>query len=489
MNLTRFSLFNMSIELRPYQSESILQLRQGFAKGHQRQVLCLPTGAGKTVVFSDMVRMAAEKGTVTIVLTDRTELFKQTIKALGKVGVAVEEINASKKITYEGATIYLAMVETLKRRKHININPGLIILDEAHKGNFNAVLDLFPNSRVIGATATPEGKHFFKYYQSIVQNIDIPDLVEQGFLCDCKPWQMQDDFSDLQVKAGEYTDNSLMEHFDKPKLYSGVIKWWQKMAPGTKTICFNVNIEHTIKMHQSFLDAGISSEYITSKTPKDERNRILAAFTAGHFLVLNNCGILTTGYDEPSIQTVIMNRATKSLPLFLQCAGRGSRLYPGKENFTLLDFGMNHQRHGLWNLPREWKLEPPKKKGEGVAPIKTCGNKECECIVPASAKLCKFCGYVFPVREAEEVEGVMVEVTAQTPVHLRGRKISDLNILELIQLETSKAYKASFIWRVVRSHGEDALSQYAKLKGHSNGWVYRQKQDIQNNQFTDYRIK
>lgn len=477
------------ISLRPYQSESILQLRQGFAKGYQRQVLCLPTGAGKTVVFSDMVRMAAEKGTVTIVLTDRTELFKQTIKSLGKVGVAVEEISSNRKKIYEGATIYLAMVETLKRRTHININPDLIIIDEAHKGNFTAIIDKFPNSRIIGATATPEGKHFFQYYHSIVQNIDIPELVADGYLCDCKPWQMQDDFSDLTVKAGEYTDNSLMEHFDKPKLYGGVIKWWQKMTPGTKTICFNVNIEHTIKMHNAFLEAGISSEYITSKTPKEERDRILSAFTAGAFLVLNNCGILTTGYDEPSIETVIMNRATKSLPLFLQCAGRGSRLYPGKTHFTLLDFGMNHQRHGLWNLPREWKLEPPKKKGEGVAPIKTCGNTECECIVPASAKVCKFCGYTFPVSDKEVTEGVMVEVKAKTPSHLQGKRISELSIPELIDLESSKAYKASFIWRVIRSHGEEALNQYAKLKNHSNGWVYRQKNDLSNNSFTDYKIK
>src|SRR6187402_989722 len=304
------------IQLRGYQQEAINKLREGFRSGHQRQVLCLPTGAGKTVVFSEMVAQAAKKGTVTIVLTDRTELFKQTIKALGKAGVAVEEVRAGKSYIYPGATIYLAMVETIKRRKHLELKPDLIILDEAHKGNFTAILDQYPDCRVIGATATPEGRHFFKYYHGIVQNIDIPELVELGFLCDCKAFQMVDDFSDLETKAGEYTDASLMGHFDKPKLYSGVIDEWLKLTPNTKTICFNVNIDHTIKMNNAFLDAGISSEYITSKTPKEERSRILSAFRSGAFLVLNNCGILTTGYDEPSIQTVILNRATKSLPLF-----------------------------------------------------------------------------------------------------------------------------------------------------------------------------
>lgn len=479
----------MSISLRPYQTESILQLRQGFANGHQRQVLCLPTGAGKTVVFSDMVRMAAEKGTVTIVLTDRTELFKQTIKALGRVGVAVEEISPNKKTIYEGATIYLAMVETLKRRKHLNLNPGLIILDEAHKGNFTSILEQFPDARIIGATATPEGKHFFKYYQSIVQNIDIPDLIDQGFLVDCRAYQMQDDFSDLEVKAGEFTDSSLLSHYDKPKLYDGVISEWNRLASGLKTICFNVNITHTINTHKAFLDAGISSEYITSKTPKEERNRILEAFKQGSFTVLNNCGILTTGYDEPSIQCVIMNRATKSLPLFLQCFGRGSRLYPGKDYFVGLDFGMNHDRHGMWNEPRDWKLKPPREKKESVSPVKECPNTQCGCLNPISAAKCKFCGELFPIKEKELGVGVMVEVKSKIPEVIIGRRVSDLSVEELISLESSKVYKPSFIWRVIRHLGEDAVYKYARVKGYKKGWTSRQIADLDNCQFTDYKIK
>lgn len=479
------------LSLRPYQTESILQLRQGFANKHQRQVLCLPTGAGKTVVFSEMVRLAAERGTITIVLTDRTELFKQTIKSLTRSGVAVEEIAPHKKKTYTGATIYLAMVETIKRRSEViaALDPGLIILDEAHKGNFTKILDLFPNARVIGATATPEGKHFFKYYQHIVQNIDIPDLVEQGFLVDCKAYQMEDDLSDLEVKAGEYTDSSLMAHFDKPKLYDGVISEWQRLASGLKTICFNVNIQHTINTHNAFIAAGISSEYITSKTVKHERERILSAFTQGAFMVLNNCGILTTGYDEPSIQCVIMNRATKSLPLFLQCFGRGSRLFPGKEIFIGLDFGMNHNRHGMWNEAREWKLKPPREKKEAVAPVKECKNPECGCLNPISAVKCKYCGTPFPIKEKELGEGVMVQVTPRIALELIGRKISELNVDQLLSLETAKKYKPTFIWRVLRSHGELAVLEYAKIKGYKQGWINRQLSDLDNCEFTDYKIK
>lgn len=479
------------LNLRPYQQEAILQLRQGFSKKYQRQVLCLPTGAGKTVVFSEMVRLAAERGTVTIVLTDRTELFKQTIASLSRSGVAVEEIAPHKKNTYMDAVVYLAMVETIKRRKHIidGLNPSLIILDEAHKGNFTSILELFPQARVIGATATPEGKHFFKYYQHIVQNIDIPDLVEQGFLVDCKAYQMQDDMSDLEVKAGEYTDSSLLAHYDKPKLYDGVISEWKRLANGLKTICFNVNIKHTLNTHNAFIEAGISSAYITSKTPKEERQQILSAFKQGAFLVLNNCGILTTGYDEPSIQCVIMNRATKSLPLFLQCFGRGSRLYPGKSVFIGLDFGMNHDRHGMWNEAREWKLKSPREKKESVAPVKECPNSECGCLNPISAMVCKYCGAPFPIKEKQLGNGVMVEVTPRLPEHLIGRRISYLSLPELIELEIAKKYKPSFIWRVIRSMGENAVRDYASIKGYKSGWINRQITEIDNNQFTDYKIK
>lgn len=434
-------------------------------------------------MFSEIVKRAAMRGTKTIVLTDRTELFKQTIKSLNNIGVAVEEIAPNKKNTYLDAVIYVGMVETLKRRLDLieNLNPQLLICDEAHKGNFTKILDQFENARVIGATATPVGKHFHKYYTEIVQNIDVPELVEQGFLVDCKPYQMQDDFSDLEVKAGEFTSDSLDMHFNQTKLYDGVIENWQKYANNKKTICFNVSIKHTIAMNESFLKAGISSEYITSKTPKLDRERILKAFTEGAFTVLNNCGILTTGYDEPSIECVIMNRATKSLPLWLQCVGRGSRLYQNKNEFILLDFGGNHTRLGMWNEPRTWSIKEKKKRASNeVTPVKSC--PKCDGINFASARVCRYCDYKFPIEEKELVQGVMVEVV---PSHLIGRRISDLDLYELIELQHSKKYKPSYIWRVVRA--KELIKEYAEIMGYSKGWVWRQENEESTN-YTDYKI-
>ena len=471
------------MNLRPYQQEAISDLRESFKNGHRRIILALPTGAGKTVVFSEMVRMAADKGTRVLVLTDRIELFEQTFKAIQRHNIPIQIVNANTASIDQRATVTVAMIETLHRRAY-NVEPDLIIIDEAHKGNFTKLIDAHPTSRVIGATATPVGKHIPKYYSDIIQTIDTPDLVNRGYLCECKAFQMVDDFSDLTIKGKEYTDESLFNHFNKRKLYSGVVTEWQKRTPDKKTIIFNVNIEHSNAMANEFNENGIVSESITSKTPKAERERILAAFSKGLFPVLNNCGILTTGYDEPSIECVIMNRKTLSLPLFLQCLGRGSRIYPGKSNFTVLDFGMNHDQHGMWNEPREWSLKEKKKKKEGAAPVKTC--PKCEAMLYATAKVCKFCNHVFEQVAAPAVEGVMVEVV---PKKFIGKTITELSLVELVELQKTKKYKASFIWRVIRSKGEETLKEYAGLMGYTSGWVYRQSQLLSDSKFNDYAIR
>ncbi len=381
------------------------------------------------------------------------------------------------------------MIETFKRRNIENYHPTLIIADEAHKSAFTKVFQNYPDAFIIGATATPVGKHIPQIYTNIVQTIDTPHLIEQGFLSPCKAFQMQDDFSDLTIKGGEYTDESQYAHYNKPKLYKGVVDKWQQLATNKKTLVFNVNIKHAEEMNREFKEAGIISEVVTSNTTSEERKRILTAFKQGHVTVLNNCGILTTGYDEPSIECVIMNRKTKSLPLWLQCCGRGSRIYQGKSQFIILDFGMNHHEHGMWEEPREWTLnqKKPKKKQEQPPSVKECPS--CTALVFAAARICNHCGFEFAIAEPELKEGVMVEVKPTAPEHLKGKKIAELDIPELLELERSKKYKPSFIWRVIRSKGEVAIKQYAALKGYSSGWIYRQRIQSTDSNFTNFTIR
>lgn len=478
----------MKFELREYQKDTIRELRSGFKKGQKRQVLCLPTGAGKTVVFSTMIANALKKGTKVLTVTDRVELFDQTFKAIENTGaIRPELIAAGARNIDEKHQLHVAMVETLSRRikKLPDLKPDMIVIDEAHKGNFTKIIEAYPDAFVIGATATPVGKHFFKYYSNIVHPVDIPELVAEGYLSPCHAFQMQDDFSDLETRRGEFTESSMLMHYDKPKLYGGVVDQYLKRANGKKTLVFNCNIEHAEKMNAEFLSRGVRSEVITSKTNKHDRQRILQAFSDGLIPVLNNCGILTTGYDEPSIECIIVNRATQSLPLWLQMCGRGSRIYPNKDRFTLLDFGGNHDRHGLWSEKRTWRLDPPKKKKDGVAPVKTCEG--CEAMIATSVRVCPYCGHEHEVNARQLGQGDLVEV--QAPAELVGKFIGELTIDELIDLQKSGKYKASFIWRVVRSKGYEKLKEYAIKMQYSKGWLWRQKKDLQKSQFNDYRIK
>ena len=477
------------MKLRPYQNKTIAELRAGF-KINRRQVLALPTGAGKTVIFSEIVYLAAERGTKCLVVTDRIELFKQTFRALRRTGITPQEITAKRRADVDAdAVVSVAMVETVKRRivsGKISLKPELIIIDEAHKRNFDAIIDLFPTSLVIGATATPIGAQFHKYYSGIVSTIDIPELVEKGYLSKCRAYEMQEDLSDLKTRAGEYTASSLNEHYNKKGLFDGVVAEYIKKAAGKKTLVFNVSIEHTLNMTEAFRAAGIEAEALTSNTPPEEREDILKRFKEGSFPVLNNCGILTTGYDEPSIETIIVNRATKSLALWLQMVGRGSRTFKNKAEFLVLDFGLNHTRHGLWQQPRVWKIEPPKKRSDvkDVAPVKSCPN--CEAIIFATAKACEFCDYVFPVEAAKLREGVLIEVTNEAAYI--GKKISEVSLTDLADLQKAKRFSHHYIWRVVRSKGVESLREYAQLMKYSGGWIIRQKKDLHNSAFVNVRL-
>jgi len=478
------------VQLYDYQLKAVSDLRSGFLANYQRQVLQSATGSGKTIMFSDMAFKTLQRGNKVIIITDRIELCKQTFKAISHYDNTVEVMTAGARISPNPKCI-IAMVETLNNhlRKGWDWKPDLIIIDEAHKGNFTKILDHWLNVRTIGATATPIGKHFHKYYQHIVTTKDIPHLIEDNRLSPCRPYQMQDSFDDLKKSRGEFTDDSLFSHFNKPKLYSGVVEKWKEKATGLKTLVFCVNIKHAEETAKAFNDAGILAECITSKSTKEDRDRILRAHQTGCFNVLVNCGILTTGYDDPTIKCIVVNRATLSLPLWLQMCGRGSRVFKGKSEFLILDFGMNHDRFGRWDSPRVWDLKAPKKKSDKLqaAPVKLCPS--CEAMLHVSVRTCEFCGYKYPEISSEQKDGELVEVPKYIPSELIGRRISSLSLLEIFELQKAKRYKASFCWRVVRSQGDEAIFNYAKLAGYSRGWSKRQLEDINNSEFTDYLLK
>ena len=490
------------MQLYPFQNTGVNNIRESF-RNNKRVLYVAPTGSGKTVTFSYICAKAIEKGSTVLVLSDRVEIFKQNLRSVSKHNIKACLIDAKNKRIDPESKLFFGMVETFKRRINLfkNIKIDLIIVDEAHKQVYYKVFDSFPDVKTLGVTATPVGKKLHLYYNTLIQSIDIPELIEHGFLSSCIGYQMQDDFSDLQTdNSGEFTEQSNFEHFSKARIYDGLIDKYLEKAHGKKTLVFCVNIEHCIQTAKAFNAAGIKAYCLTSETSDTERAWILNEYGKS-FTVLINANILVAGFDDPSIEVVIFNRATNSLPVWLQGCGRGSRIFPGKTHFMVLDFGGNFSRHGLWSQPREWSLTPPKKKkkGIGAVPIREC--KSCGAMLPAQQRKCNFCGFEISEKEAELLKGQLVEVAAPKgppPVNpeVVGRKISDLSVSELIELETSKAIKPVYCWRVLRSKGEASIIEYANAKKYKNSWIWRQTQtmaeeqmDHGSTQFNDFKIK
>lgn len=490
--------------LRPYQSDARLSLRHHFANSKKKVILCLPTGAGKTVIFSYLVAETIKRNPKAriLILVDRIELLAQAGGTLAKFGIDWSPISAGAEVEHH-ASVYVGMVETFYKRiakfPHL-LDLNLVIIDEAHRGNFKKLFPHFrPHTFVIGATATPiaAGKKdpLNKLYDDIVVPISISGLIESGYLVPAETYAAKTDTSKLKVdKTGEYSVESQLDVFAKRSVYDGVVnKYIQLSTQGgkpEKAICFNVNIEHSIEVCRRFLEAGIMAEHLDGETPSDQRAAILKRFQTGETMVLCNVGIVTTGYDEPSVTTIIVNRATTSVPLWLQMCGRGARLYEGKASFKIIDMGDNWRALGLWEDERDWvdifnnPIKAKKKKNAPPAPVKDCPN--CEAIVPLSAKICPYCQYNFPVEVREVVLAEEVEfdlISSVKPKDWGGLSVPDLAKVQLI-----KGYKLGWVLHQLKDRAKgdlDAhkqlLSEFAAVRGYKRGWVDRQLEGFATN--------
>jgi superfamily II DNA or RNA helicase len=438
-----------------------------FRSGSKRVILCLPTGAGKTVIFSDIAARAALKGKKVAILTHRRELLSQA----GKLN-----------------SCDVLMVETLNNqiKKGLDLNQyDLLVIDEAHIGNFRKILQGFEGF-VIGATATPASNPPLKdSYNAIVCPVGIETLIKDNWLAVPKTYAMHPvDTSKLQTARGEYTEASLDDAFNRPKVYEGVVQEFCKGWAQSKAIVFCVNISATINTAEAFAkELGADRVYaVHSKQCPQERSQIIAKFTTSSDGILVNCGIATTGFDCPDIEVVVVNRATKSVALWLQMVGRASRRTEQKEAFTILDFGENVTRLGFWQEPRDWAnlFLNPKKKGEGVAPVKDC--PACGFVAYASARICANCGAEFapnPKTEAE-VLAELKEMQYKQLGKLEGRKIYDIaqNSADLFELQRVKKYKQAFIERVLYFANYSELQRFWRSKGYTDGYRWRKERDF-----------
>lgn len=454
--------------------------------------MCAPTGSGKTATFSSIAAASYNNGRKILILTDRRELRKQSGGTLAYFGISPGIIEPGYPQDWR-IPVQVGMVKTfLNRAKKSPLLwdwPDLVIVDECHRGEFKKVLKGFPDSTyIIGATATPvsttKSDPLHNYFDDIVSTIGIPELIEQASLVTAITYSVELDKSSLRKKGGEYSEESQMSMFDRRERYSGVVEKWQQFASGRRTMCFCVNIEHSKKTAAAFCAEGVPAMHLDGSTPEAERERILARHRAGEFPVLCNVGITTAGYDDPAISCIIFDRVTTSLALWLQCCGRGSRPFPGKENFIILDMGANYDALGLWEEDRDWLqvFRNPGRVNEGIAPTKLC--PQCQAIIRASARSCDYCFYEIPARERDEDElnikfGLVTKKKKKEkpePLPKPPRALwGGLTIPEIARLIETETYKRGWAIRVLkeRSQPEKALAEFAEYMGYKENWVRR----------------
>ena len=395
--------------LRPYQERSVIQVAEKL-RNNRRVVFQLPTGGGKTHTFSAITKRYIEKsGKAVLILVHRKELMAQTTRTLfASYGISGQVIKAGMK-TIPIAACYVGMVESVNRRISQLKNIGLVIIDEAHNLSFAKMHEHFPEQYIIGFTATPltssKAKPLNKYFSDIVCGIDIPELIELGSLCQNITYAPKEtvDASSLKVKAGEYDEKLMGMEFSKAKHITNTLVAYQKYAADTKCLIFNCNIEHSNLVNDAFVAAGLPSKQLDSTCA--DRDETVKWYLNTPNAILNNVGILTMGFDAPDTETIIMNRATLSMPLWLQCCGRGSRPTDAKSSFTIIDLGQNAVTHGDWSAERDWRelfFNPPKAGKPGVAPVKNCPS--CDAILHTRVMVCPYCGHLFPPPEIEEAE-------------------------------------------------------------------------------------
>ena len=467
--------------LRPYQTKAIDLMRTSIADGKKRIILCSPTGSGKTVMFTYMVAKALERGKQAIIFTDRIELLKQSNGALDLFGIKPTLIEASKTRLDVSGNCFIAMAQTFSRRKNATeytdlLNRmDLVIIDEAHKQTFNPLLPYInPNAVVIGATATPMRRGnqecLSKFYQKLYIAVEVQELINQGYLAKPITYGIPQDFSGVRMKGNDYDTEQMAQLYSERQVYEGVVQNYTNICKGKKAILFASNIASSKEVCDALQYAGYNARHVDGEMPKFLRADIIDWFKHTPDAILCNCDLMTTGFDEPSIEVVILYRATASLPLFMQMVGRGSRVTNTKEKFTILDFGNNVRSHGLWEENDDWSIKKKsKRQSAGVAGVKNC--KGCDALIPVAIMKCPHCGFQHESKPKEIGE----TVTLQLLTKAQGMEIAKTSTMyQKAQLAKAKVIKPYWVLHTQCKTKEEAL-EFIRYMGWKAGWAHYNK--------------
>jgi DNA repair protein RadD len=444
----------MSVQLRPYQLDAVHQIRDAFHQRHRAVLFVLPTGGGKTVIFSHIAEQAAAKGSRICILVHRQELLRQASTSLQSLGVRHGLISPRHSMDLS-AHVQVASVQTLARRLH-RLPASLfqlLVVDEAHHSNAGTwarVLDHFQAARVLGVTATPcrtDGRGLGEWYSHMVQGPTAAELTAAGFLAPARVLAPPGpSLVGLRKRMGDYDMSQAGQILQAGQAMGDCLAHYRRYLDGQTAIAFCCSVAHAEAATQLFASHGVPAASIDGTMDGPTRERLLADLAAGRLKVLTSCALIGEGVDVPSVSGCILLRPTQSVSLHLQMIGRCLRPQLWK-TAVVLDHVGNYQRLGHHLEQREWTLEGTPKKDRDQAPsVKVC--PKCFAAMASVARACPECGHEFVPerRELQHVDGELVELQQ---VERRQRRMEEgqaQTYEELVALGKARGMKHPHGW-------------------------------------------
>ena len=348
----------MAIQLRPYQKLAIASVEASW-KRCDRSLVQMATGAGKTVVFAQLLKKRL-KGTKKqgFVLVHRQELLQQAIEKIrlvwpqAKIGVVQrqrEELDRQ---------VVVASIPSLYRRLD-KLDPTtieLVVVDEAHHApsrSWKTTLDALTvaGAKCLGVTATPERNRrvgLGEVFEELCFTRSLPDLIPE-YLCDLRAVRLNTELEldRVRTRQGDFAVGDLDRAVNTHARNQLIVEGWMRYAQGRGTVAYCVSVQHALQLAEIFRSFGIAAGTVNGKQSRGARQATLEAFVSGDLKVLTNCLVLAEGWDCPGLECVIMARPTQSSLLFTQMLGRGTRQAAGKRDCLIIDVADNTRRHKL----------------------------------------------------------------------------------------------------------------------------------------------
>ena len=416
------------MQLRHYQHASIEALRQGFRNGYNRQVLCASTGAGKSIIMLAMIQSAIEKKSRVGFVVERRILAEQFSKHLDGQDIPHGVLMAKHYRFRPQEQIQVISAQTMER---MNAIPAfdILFIDELHASMRKSIINLLktrPNMKVIGATATPFHKSISTYFKSVTNVITMRELVDEGFLLPYRVFIAHEiDTAGLKVVAGEWAQDELESK--SLQIVGDVVSDYLNISQrlynkNAKAICFSAGIAHGKELVTKFAESGVNAVQLTCDTPDELKVEILKEFSRydTNIDILISADLLTRGYDETSIEHVILAKPLrKSFSNFVQMIGRGARPHEGLQYCSVQDNSGNWLRfkdqwdklynEGVDILPEGGEKTPKKELTEKEKKAVTCPR----CKALMASDVCSICGYVREkINKMQAVAGELLELSA-----------------------------------------------------------------------------